>query len=79
MTDPNALAIDLIARTEVAVRKVAEIAVDTGITFDVADVVRIVEDDLPTGYPEPTQGGTRREMIGRMAADILSGEMYEDE
>lgn len=74
-----ALASDLIARTEAAVRKVAELAVDTGITFDVADIVRCVEDDLPPGYPEPTRGGTRPEKIGRIVADILSGDMYEDE
>lgn len=73
------MAVDLITRTERAVEDVARIAVDTGITFKVEDIVDAVERDLPEGYPAPTAGGqTRRDMISRMAQDILSGEMYEE-
>ncbi|MFR0358626.1 hypothetical protein [Streptomyces sediminimaris] len=80
MTDPyEALVHDLIARTEKAVENVAHLATDTDITFQVNDIVDAVERDLPADYPAPTTGSaTRRDMIARMARDILSGEMYED-
>lgn len=79
MTAPDDLVLDLIGRTEKAVEKVARLAVDTGITFSVPDVVQCVEDDLPADYPAPAVGGVaaRREMVGRMATDIVSGDMYE--
>ncbi|MYX15438.1 hypothetical protein GTY67_18945 [Streptomyces sp. SID8374] len=78
--DHNAVAIDLIRRTEKAVEQVARLAVDTGITFKVADVVDAVERDLPANYPGPPAdgGSTRRDMIASMANNILTGEMYED-
>lgn len=75
------IAYDLINRTEHAVEQVAHIAVDTGITFKVTDVVDAVERDLPTGYPKPegdAGAAERRNTIESMAQDILSGAMYED-
>ncbi|MEU0429411.1 hypothetical protein ABZ235_38740 [Streptomyces canus] len=80
MTDPyEALVHDLISRTEKAVESVAHLATDTDITFRVNDIVDAVERGLPADYPAPTTGPTtRRDMIARIARDILSGEMYED-
>jgi hypothetical protein len=75
------IANDLIARTERAVEQVARLAVDTGVTFKVADVVDAVERGLPSGYPKPEGDdgvAERRSLIERMAQDILSGDMYED-
>lgn len=78
--DHQALAADLIARTERAVEQVAGLAAHTGITFKVTDVVDAVERDLPADYPAPTVEGalTRRDVITSMAEDILSGAIYED-
>ncbi|GFH38883.1 hypothetical protein [Streptomyces pacificus] len=78
--DLQALAADLIARTEKAVEQIAGLSAHTGITFKVADVVDAVERDLPAGYPEPTAEGalTRRDVIASMAEDVLSGAIYED-
>ncbi|OYP10124.1 hypothetical protein CFC35_41535 [Streptomyces sp. FBKL.4005] len=68
------LAHDLIARTERAVERVAHLAVDTGVTFSVDDIVDAVERELPAGYAAPTTGTvTRRDVIAQMAQDILSG------
>ncbi|MFL5999874.1 MAG: hypothetical protein ACJ736_37220 [Streptomyces sp.] len=80
MTDPyESLVHDLISRTEQAVESVAHLSTDTDITFRVDDIVDAVERGLPADYPAPTTGPTtRRDMIARMARDILSGEMYED-
>lgn len=80
MTDSyEALVHDLIARTERAVESVAHLSVDTDITFRVNDIVDAVERGLPADYPAPTAGDvSRRDIIARMARDILSGEMYED-
>ena len=73
------LAEDLIARTETAVLAGSVLAVESGITFDIKDIVDAVERDLPAGYPAPTTGDvTRRDLIERMAQDILSGEIYEE-
>ena len=74
------IAEDLIARTERAVEQVCRLAVDTGVTFKVPDVVDAVERGLPSGYPEPTAEGapTRRDVIKSMAEDIFSGAMYDD-
>ncbi|WP_331725893.1 hypothetical protein [Streptomyces sp. NBC_00470] len=78
-TDVELLVHDLIARTERAVETVAHLAADTGVTFKIDDVADAVERGLPTGYASPTTGDeTRRDVIRRMAQDILSGEMYED-
>ena len=76
----QALVMDLIARTERAVEQVAGLAVNTGITFKVDDIVDAVERDLPSDYPAPTADGalSRRNVIKSMAKDILSGAMYED-
>ncbi|MCX5203897.1 hypothetical protein OG897_20870 [Streptomyces sp. NBC_00237] len=78
-TDYEALAVDLLHRTERAVETVASLAVDTGITFKVDDIVQRVEDELPANYPDATTGDrTRRDVIAEMARDILSGEAYDD-
>lgn len=78
--DPYALAIDLLARTEKAVHQIAALAQETSITFHIDDVVQRVEDDLPRDYPAPTTGEmTRRDMIRRMAQDIVTGKVYEDQ
>jgi hypothetical protein len=68
------LAADLIDRIEDAMIKVCHLAVDTGITFTVGDVVQMVEDDLPDWYPAPSVPGTpsRRDLIARAAADLLA-------
>ncbi|MYS86638.1 hypothetical protein [Embleya scabrispora] len=64
MTDPDheAPTLDPIARTERAVEDVAHSAVDSGITFEVTDVVDAAEPALPGGLPAPTMvtraGGT---------------------
>ena len=78
--DLQALATDLIRRTEKAVEQIAGLAAHSGISFKVTDVVDAVERDLPAGYPAPTAEGalTRRDVIVAMAQDILSGAMYED-
>lgn len=78
--DYQALATDLITRTERAVEQIAGLSVHTGISFKVSDVVDAVERDLPSTYPAPAADGsvTRRDVIERMAEDILSGAMYED-
>lgn len=71
---------DLIARTEQAVEQVARLAVDTGVTFKVVDVVDAVERALPAGYPKGDDGvAGRRNIVEQMAQDILSGAMYEDD
>ncbi|MFB8120560.1 hypothetical protein ACFQ6U_13970 [Streptomyces sp. NPDC056465] len=76
--DSKLLVLDLIARTEKAVETVAHLAVDSGITFQVEDVVDAVERDLPAGYPAPTVGETtRRDVITQMAQGILSGDIHE--
>ncbi|MFI1099830.1 hypothetical protein [Streptomyces melanogenes] len=77
--DYKALAVDLLHRTERAVEAVAGLAVQTGITFKITDIVQRVEDELPAGYPDATTGDTsRRDIIAEMARDILSGEAYDD-
>ncbi|WP_416520092.1 hypothetical protein [Streptomyces achromogenes] len=77
--DYTVLVRDLIARTEEAMTTVAHLAVDSGVTFTVEDVVDAVERALPVGYPAPTTGSvTRRDVIAQMAQDILSGKMYDD-
>ncbi|MEU1497021.1 hypothetical protein [Streptomyces sp. NPDC005732] len=78
--DLQALAADLISRTERAAEQIAGLASHTGITFKTADVVDAVERDLPADYPAPTVDGalTRRDVITAMAEDILTGAMYED-
>ncbi|MFD9368518.1 hypothetical protein ACFWA6_12525 [Streptomyces sp. NPDC060020] len=76
-TQDEALALDLIQRTEAAVHEIAALAVDTGVHFKIADIVQRVEDALPHDYPEHEAGSTsRRDVIAEMARDILSGEMY---
>jgi glycerol kinase len=76
--DMDALALDLTRRTERAVERVARLAVDTGVTFRVADIVQAVEDDLPADYPAPTQGAANRaDLITQMVRDVLSGEAYQ--
>ncbi|KDN73939.1 hypothetical protein DF19_41845 [Streptomyces olindensis] len=76
----EALAMDLIARTEKAVEQVAGLSAHTGITFKTSDVVDAVERDLPADYPAPTAEGalTRRDVIASMAEDILTGAIYAD-
>lgn len=76
----QALAADLIARTERAVEQIAGLSAHTGITFKVADAVDAVERDLPSDYPAPAADGslTRRDVITSMAEDTLSGALYED-
>ncbi|MFK0295124.1 hypothetical protein ACIQU6_32280 [Streptomyces sp. NPDC090442] len=76
----DALAHDLIRRTEAVVAVIAPIAVDTGITFQIEDIVQKVEEGLPPNYPEAliTDGWTRQDVITAMARDMLSGEMYND-
>ena len=79
--DYQHLAEDLITRTERAAEQVTRLAVDTGVTFKVTDVVDAVERGLPTGYPKPEgdEGiAERRNVIEQMAQDILTGAMYED-
>ncbi|MTA13926.1 MAG: hypothetical protein F2534_15105 [Actinobacteria bacterium] len=67
------LAADLLDRTRDALVKICQLAVDTGITFKVDDVVQMVEDDLPGWYPAPTAPGapSRRDMVATMTADLL--------
>lgn len=78
-TDYESLVLDLIERTEKAVENVSHLAVDTGITFSITDIVDTVERDLPEGYPAPTTGtASRRDVISQMAQDIVSGELYEE-
>ncbi|MFJ7062645.1 hypothetical protein ACIQVA_33965 [Streptomyces microflavus] len=77
--DDTFLARDLIARTEDAVTSIARLAVDSGVTFTVDDIVDAVERGLPESYATPTTGGmTRRDLIAQMARNILSGTMYTD-
>ncbi|MDX2552778.1 hypothetical protein [Streptomyces stelliscabiei] len=78
--DLQALATDLIRRTEKAVEQIAGLAAHTGISFKVTDVVDAVERDLPADYPAPTVDGslTRRDVIAAMAEDVLTGAIYEN-
>ncbi|MFD4788264.1 hypothetical protein ACFWN1_14635 [Streptomyces sp. NPDC058459] len=70
---------DLHARAEQEIRKFAHLAVDSGVSFPVSDVVDAVEQGLPEWYPAPTLGtATRRDMIERVVQGILSGEAYEE-
>ncbi|WP_274912150.1 hypothetical protein [Streptomyces sp. WZ-12] len=80
LDDYDTLVHDLIRRTEAAVDVIAPIAVDTGITFQIEDIVRKVEDGLPPDYPEAAIGNdwTRRDVIAAMARDLFSGDMYDD-
>lgn len=79
MTDAHTIVMDLIARTEKAAASVAGLAAHTGITFRVEDVVDAVERDLPADYPAPAEGdGPRRDLIARIAQDVLTGDLYED-
>ncbi|MFK0289505.1 hypothetical protein ACIQU6_03315 [Streptomyces sp. NPDC090442] len=80
LDDYEMLAVDLLRRTEAAMETIAAIAVDTGMTFQIADVVQRVEDDLPADYPEAAagDGGTRRDVIEEMARDIFDGNAYDD-
>lgn len=77
---PEELVLDLVQRTERAVEAILHLVVDTQIPFPVEDIVQMVEDTLPSGYAVPhAPGATRRDMIRRIAQDILSGDLYEDE
>lgn len=80
MTDPyEDLAVDLISRTEKAVRRIGSLSADTGIQFEVEDAVDAVERGLPSDYPAPADSDPpRRDLIGRIVEDILSGALYED-
>jgi hypothetical protein len=76
VTDYEALALDLIERTERAVEKLASPADVEGLDLRIRDVVQAVEDDLPADYPATVQGAvSRRVLVARVAADILSGEL----
>ncbi len=78
-TDYEALATDLLRRTEAAIDTIAALSVDTGISFKIDDIVQRVEDELPEGYPESTTGNyTRRDVVAEMARDMLSGESYDE-
>ena len=45
-------------------------------TFEVGDIVDVVERALPAGYPAPTAGGvTRREFIEQVAQAIICGDL----
>jgi glycerol kinase len=75
-TDSETLVLDLVERTQRAVEKVAAAAEVDGTELRIRDVVQAVEDDLPDGFPAAVQGGaSRRVMVARVAADILSGEL----
>lgn len=76
--DYMALAEDLLQRTEEAVRRIAEIAADTGITLTVPDIVEAVQRALPDDYPAPPEGAAGRDqLITQMAEGILDGSVYE--
>ncbi|MEU7183342.1 MULTISPECIES: hypothetical protein [Streptomyces] len=69
---------DLFARTERVTKNIAHLAVDTRVTFTINDIVDAVERELPAGYPAPTVGATRRDLIGQIAQSVLSEELYEN-
>lgn len=76
----EALLLDLISRTEKAVESVAGLSAHTGIGFRIEDVVDAVERGLPADYPAPTEGDiTRRDIITRIAQDVLTGHLHEGE
>lgn len=61
MTDPyEDLAVDLISRTEKAVRRIGSLSADTGIQFEVEDAVDAVERGLPSDYPAPADSDPPR-------------------
>lgn len=70
------LAVDLISRTEKAVRSLGSLSEDTGIQFQVEDAVDAVERALPDDYEAPAE--TRRPIIAGIVQDILSGALYKD-
>ncbi|NEA63901.1 hypothetical protein [Streptomyces sp. SID12488] len=79
VTAYEALAVDMLRRTETAIDTIAGLSVDTGITFKISDIVQRVEDELPADYPESSTGDyTRRDMLAEMARDLLSGEAYDE-
>ncbi|MFJ9207472.1 hypothetical protein [Streptomyces sp. NPDC102264] len=78
-TDYELLAADMISRTEKAIDTIAGLSVDTGISFNISDIVQRVEDELPADYPESTTvDHTRRDVLAEMARDLLSGEAYDE-
>ncbi|MFJ2603747.1 hypothetical protein ACIQOU_32905 [Streptomyces sp. NPDC091279] len=77
-TDLEALADDLHHRTKIALIAIARLAIDTGITFTIGDVVERVEDDLPPDYPETsTIVPSRRDVISEMAYEIFKGKPFD--
>jgi hypothetical protein len=70
------LAVDLISRTEKAVRSLGSLSEDTGIQFQVEDAVDAVERALPDDYEAPAE--LRRPIIAGIVQDILTGALYED-
>ncbi|MFB7907675.1 hypothetical protein ACFC1T_14680 [Kitasatospora sp. NPDC056076] len=78
--DSESLIVDLIGRVERALTDVAHLAVDTGVTFSVVDVVDAVERALPVGYPAPAVDGVagRRALVQQIAESAISGQLYED-
>lgn len=71
---------DLITRTEKAVNDVAGLCLETGVTFQLGDIVDAVERALPANYPfRSTPDNDRRDIIQDLAHKILTGEMYEDD
>ncbi len=67
------LAADLFSRCEAGVEQICHLAVDTGITFQISDIVRAVENDLPVDYSMPAESGAegRRQMIERIVKDMF--------
>jgi len=66
----------LVNRCEKAVRKFAELAVDTGISFPVSDVVKSVIDGLPAVYLKAFDQPLADVLTG-IVQSILDGSIYE--
>ena len=75
MVTLEAVVFDLIVRVETSARKLADLSLDTGITFTATDIVDDVERGLPPGYPAPIRTGAdgRRELIATVVHDVLGG------
>ncbi|MFK0295455.1 hypothetical protein ACIQU6_33990 [Streptomyces sp. NPDC090442] len=71
--------VDLMRRTESALEDVAHLAIDTEVSFQIDDVVRLVVDRLPADYPlRSAELWDCEPVIANMARDLLSGEAYEE-
>jgi len=84
----NCYVSDLVRRSQDAVEQIGGLAADTGVQFDTADIVALVEDGIAAmpkpcaaiwtpDYPECAGGNeARREAITMVVEAVISGELH---